>query len=210
MPRFLEGEQGSDAWYSNRAGHATASRFIDILAGKGPREAYLYELVAERLAGPLRDSGGIAKEWGQTSEPLARCKFIERTGLLVQQVGFAIHSKIKWCGASSDGLVGTGEFIEIKSPHNSGVHARTLAKGMPEAHEAQVQGNAWVLERKVGYFLSYDPAYSEPHDLYIQRVERNETFIKHIEKEVKLFLAEVAIAVRDIQSSTTYNHMERT
>lgn len=209
MPRFLAGEQGSDAWMSNRAGHATASRFGDILAGGGAREAYLYELVAERMAGPLRDPGGLAKDWGTHAEVLARQKFIERTGLLVREVGFAIHSKIKWCGASADGLVGDDAFIEIKSPHNSGVHVRTMAKGMPEAHAAQVNGTAWILERQTVFFNSYDPAFADPHDLYIQRIERNEVFIKHIEKQVKLFLAEVAIAVRDISSSTN-NHMERT
>jgi len=200
-PRFLEAEQGSDLWKEHRAGHATASRFADILAGKGQREAYLWDLVGERLAGPSRDAGGMAKAWGHESEDLARRAYTIRTGNLVQQVGFAVHSKIRWCGASSDGLVGADGFVEIKSPFNSGIHARTLALGMPGMHDAQLQGNAWILERQWGMFLSYDPAFTAPHDLYMQRIERDDRFIKHLEVEVKKFLAEVAVAVRDIQNS---------
>jgi len=200
-PRFIECVQGSDEWHAYRAGHATASRFADILAGKGARDAYLWEMVGERMAGPRRDAGGMAKAWGHDSEDLARQQYVIRTGERVQQVGFALHSKIRWCGASSDGLVGADGFVEIKSPFNSGIHARTLAQGMPGMHDAQLQGNAWILERKWGMFLSYDPAFTAPHDLYMQRVERDDRFIKHLEGEVKKFLAEVAVAVRDIQNS---------
>lgn len=198
MPRFLDCVQGSQAWLDARAGHASASRFVDILAGKGAREAYLFELVAERLAGPMRDSGGMAKDWGHGSEPLAKREFTIRTGNLVRDVGFAIHDRIRWLGASTDGLVGSDEFVEVKSPFNSGIHARTLANGMPDMHLPQVQGNAWILERKRGFFLSFDPAFPTPHDLYIQDVERDEKFIRHLEVEVKKFLAEVSIAFRDI------------
>jgi hypothetical protein len=200
MPRFIDCVQGSQAWFDCRAGHATASRFADILSGKAARESYLYELVAERLAGPLRDGGGRAKEWGHESEDHARRAYTIRTGELVQQVGFAVHSKILWCGASSDGLVGDDGSLEIKSPFNSGVHAKTLALGMPEEHYWQVVGNIWILGRKWLDFASYDPAYKAPYDLYVQRFERDETAIKHLEVEVKKFLAEVAIAVKDIKS----------
>lgn len=203
MPKFIECEQGTQAWFDARAGHATASRFADIMAGKGAREAYLYELVAERLAGPMRDSGGVAREWGTQAEDLARRAYMERTGELVQQVGFAIHDRIKWCGASSDGLVLPHRKIglEIKSPFNGGIHARTLALGMPEGHWWQVQGNILVLDLEEYRFLSFDPAYPAPLDLYIQPVQRNETSIKHLTAEVKKFLAEVAIATRDILAS---------
>jgi predicted phage-related endonuclease len=200
-PRFIDVEQGSQGWLDARAGHASASRFGDILAGKGSREAYLFELVAERLAGPKRDSGGIAKTWGSDAEVIARREYSIRTGNMVRQVGFAIHSRIKWCGASTDGLVGDHEFIEVKSPFNSGIHARTLSKGMPDVHMPQVQGNAWVLERQRGIFISFDPAFSKPHDLYMQPIERDEKFIRYLEVEVKKFLAEVAIVTREIKHS---------
>lgn len=199
MPRFIQCEQGSPEWFTYRAGHATASRFGDILAGKGAREAYMWELVAERLAGPMRDAGGKAKDWGSDAEGLARIEFCARTGELVEQVGLALHDRIKWCAVSTDGLVRDDAFIEIKSPFNSGIHARTLAKGMPEIHAAQVHGNAWVLRRQQPIYISYDPAFPKPYDLHIQVLERDEKLIKHLEMEVKNFLAEVSIAVGDIR-----------
>lgn len=201
MPRFVKCVQGEQGWHDARAGHATASRFGDILAGKGAREAYMWELVAERLAGPMRDAGGMAKSWGTDAEDLARREFCARTGELVEQVGLALHDRIKWCACSTDGLVAHHAFIEIKSPFNSGIHARTLAKGMPDIHIPQVMGNAWILRRDQPIFISYDPAFEKPYNCFIQYLKRDEKFIKHLEAEVKNFLAEVAVATHDIQHS---------
>jgi putative phage-type endonuclease len=199
--RFIDCVQGTPEWHAARAGHATASRFADIMAGKGAREAYMWELVAERLIkGAMRDAGGQAKEWGTEAEDLARQEYCKRTGNLVRQVGFGLHSRIKWVGASSDGLViGEPIGIEIKSPFNSGVHARTLGLGMPDAHHWQTQGNIWVLELEKIHFISYDPAFPVPHDLHIQEVARRDGDIKDLQHQVKLFLAEVNTALQDIQ-----------
>lgn len=204
MPRFLECVQGSPEWHTYRAGHATASRFGDILAGKGARDAYLWELVAERrIGGPMRDSGGMAKDWGHDAEDLARQAYQVRERQLVRQVGFALHDRIKWCGASSDGLViGERGGIEIKSPFNSGIHARTYLEGMPDIHEAQTQGNIWILDLDWIDFISYDPAFPAPEDLYVQREPRKQNVIKHIEQQVKLFLAEVAVTVEKMKTKS--------
>lgn len=205
MPRFIDAPQQSDAWFEARAGHASASRFKDILAGKGAREAYMYELVGERLAGQSKRShSSKTMDWGNTNEPLAREEYKIQTGNLIQLVGFAVHSRIMWVGASSDGLVDDDGCCEIKSPFNVGVHARTLALGMPSDHHAQTQGNLWILDRKWIDFCSYDPGLPSPYNLHIERHHRDESFIKHLEKEVKLFLAEVAVALRDIQQK--YKH----
>jgi putative phage-type endonuclease len=202
MPvRFIDCVQGTPEWHAARAGHATASRFADIMAGKGAREAYMWELVAERLIkGAMRDAGGQAKEWGHEAEDLARQEYCKRTGNLVRQVGFGLHSRIKWVGASSDGLViGEPVGIEIKSPFNSGVHARTLGQGMPDVHHWQTQGNIWVLELEEIHFISYDPAFPVPHDLHIEQIRRRDNDIKDLQHQVKLFLAEVNTALQDIQ-----------
>lgn len=202
MPRFITAEQGTDAWHAARAGHATASRFRDVIAGKGSREAYLYELVAERLANAAkREHSSKTMEWGHINEPLARDEYRIRTGNLVQLTGFAVHSRIMWLGASSDGLVGQDGATEIKSPFNSGIHMRTWAKGMPEEHLWQTQGNLLVLERKWIDFCSWDPHFEAPLNLYVKRAERDKTVIDHLTIELKKFLADVAIATQDIQAS---------
>lgn len=199
--RYIDCVQGTPEWHAARAGHATASRFADIMAGKGAREGYMWELVAERLTkGALRDAGGQAKEWGHDAEDLARQLYCQRSGNLVRQVGFAQHGRIKWVGASSDGLViGEPIGIEIKCPFNSSVHAKTLGRGMPDAHHWQTQGNLWVLELEVLHFISYDPAFQVPHDLHIEQINRRESDIKELQHQVKLFLAEVNTATQDIQ-----------
>lgn len=199
-PRFLDAPQGSPLWFEHRAGHATASRFGDILAGGDRREAYKWQLVAERLFGIGRDGGGRAKEWGHEAEPLARKEYEWRTLNQVREVGFAVHGRIKWLGCSSDGLVDEQGSIEVKSPFNHAIQARTLLLGMPEEHKPQTQGNLWVLEREWIDFLSFDPSAPAPLNLYIERFTRDEDYIKVLEKEVKLFLAEVAIAVKEIKT----------
>lgn len=202
MPRFINVEQGTEEWHAARAGHATASRFKDIVSDKGARESYLYELVGERLSSTAkREHSSKTLEWGHTNEPLAREEYTIRTGELVQTTGFAVHSRIMWLGASSDGLVGPNGSTEIKSPFNSGIHARTLRLGMPENHKWQVQGNLLVLERDWIDFCSWDPHFASPHNLYIQRIERDEKVIRYLTDEIKKFLADVTIAVKDIQSS---------
>jgi len=199
MPIFFEAEQGSDAWHAHRAGHATASRFKDILSDKGARESYMWELIAERLAKQAkRAAGSKSMEWGHQSEPLAREEYLIQTGNLVQLVGFAVHSKIKWVGASSDGLVAKDGSIEIKSPFNSGIHVRTLGLGMPSNHVPQTQGNLWILERQWIDFCSYDPAFDSPYNLHIERHHRDEAFIRHLEKEVKSFLAETNVTMKKL------------
>jgi hypothetical protein len=203
MPRFITAEQGTEAWHAARSGHATASRFKDVIAGKGAREAYLYELVAERLSNAAkREHSSKTMEWGHTNEPKAREEYTIRTGNLVQTTGFAIHSRIMWLGASSDGLVLQDGATEIKSPFNSGIHARTLAKGMPADHIWQTQGNLLVLERKWIDFCSWDPHFESPHNLYVQRIERDKTIIDKLTIELKSFLNDVNIATQDILAST--------
>lgn len=201
MPRFFKDEQGSAAWHARRAGHATASRFKDIVGGKGSREKYMWELVGERLANAAkREHSSKTMEWGHTNEPLAREEYKIRTGNLVQLAGFAVHSRILWLGASTDGLVDDDGAAEIKSPFNYGVHAETLAKGMPEEHIWQTQGNLLVLERKWIDFCSWDPQFDSPYNLYIQHVERDKKIIDKLTVDIKAFLADVAIAVKDIQT----------
>ena len=109
-----QSNQGGADWLRERAGHATASRFCDILAvskrdGKPlkARDDYLMELVVEQITGePIESASSFAMKWGTDAEPYARAEYEAVTGLMVKEVGFMRHPSIKWVGASSDGLVG--------------------------------------------------------------------------------------------------------
>jgi putative phage-type endonuclease len=200
-----QSNQGGADWLLERAGHATASCFADIIAvGKNgqplkAREDYLMRLVVERITGePVITPASFAMQWGTEAEPYARAAYEEETGAIVREVGFMKHPTHPWVGASSDGLVGDKGAIEIKSPHNSAIHLLTWENGMPDHHKPQVFGQMWVLGLEWVDFCSYDPrmhAGAEHLKLYRQRVYRDEAYIAQLEKDVLAFLALVQAKV---------------
>ena len=193
--------QGGADWLRERAGHATASRFCDILAVKRDgtpskaRDDYLMELVVEQITGePIESASSFAMKWGTDAEPYARAQYEADTGSMVREVGFVKHPTIEWVGASSDGLVGASGGVEIKCPFNSAIHLQTWADGMPEHHKPQVYGQMWVLGLEWIDFCSYDPRMQNggAHlKLYRQRIMRDDAYIADLEKQVQTFLAEV-------------------
>lgn len=194
--------QGSQAWLDDRAGHVTASRFADVLdvgangKPKKAREDYLMRLVVERITGQASESASsAAMAWGRDAEPFARTEYEAQTGRIVTESGFLRHPSIKWIGASPDGLIGADGGYESKCPHNSAVHLRTLRDGMPLEHTAQVQGCMLVSGRVYWDFISYDPRMPPELRLYVQRIERDEVYIKALENKLLDFLAEVQVEV---------------
>jgi putative phage-type endonuclease len=197
--------QGGADWLRERAGHATASRFADIMVtGRNgqplkAREDYLMELLVERLTGePIVTQSSFAMQWGTDAEPYARAAYEVETGAAVREVGFVKHPQHAWVGASSDGRVGDKGGIEIKCPHNSAIHLLTWETGMPEHHKPQVFGQMWVLGLDWIDFCSYDPrmqAGAEHLKLYRQRVVRDDVYIAGLERSVLGFLAEVQAKV---------------
>lgn len=202
-----QSNQGGKDWLKDRAGHATASRFCDILAvskrdGKPlkAREDYMMELVVERLTGePIESASSYAMQWGTDAEPYARAAYETQTASMVREVGFAKHKVHKWVGASSDGLVGPHGGVEYKCPYNSAVHLATWATGMPEHHQPQVYGQMWVLDLEWVDFCSYDPRMQgdAAHlKLYKHRVMRDQKYIDQLEEDVLNFLSEVETKVQ--------------
>lgn len=191
-------EQGTPEWLAQRAGHATASRFKDVLAKIKTGEAatrrnYRVQLVTERLTGqPCESYTNAAMQWGTDQESSARAAYEAQTGDLVEQVGFILHPGMAWTGASPDGLIGDEGGIEIKCPFQSTVHVETLQGGMPAEHMPQVQGVMWVTGRKWVDFVSYDPRMPEHLQLYVQRIKRDDSYIAELEKAVAAFLGEVS------------------
>jgi len=202
-----QSNQGGAAWLKDRAGHATASRFCDILAvskrdGKPlkAREDYLMDLVVERITGEPKDSASsFAMQWGTDAEPYARAEYEAVTGNMVREVGFVKHKTCKWIGASSDGLVGATGGVEIKCPFNSAIHLQTWADGgMPEHHAPQVFGQMWILDLEWIDFCSFDPRMqngAEHLKLFTVRVKRDQKIIDDLENQVLGFLGEVQAKV---------------
>lgn len=185
-------EQGSEGWFQERLGYATASCFADVMAkGQGiTRAKYMRRLVAERLTGkPAESYSNDHMLRGTEQEPYARLAYESLTGSLVQEVGFIKHSAIM-IGCSPDGLIDDDGGLEIKSVLPT-VQIETMERGgCPPAHIAQIQGSLYITGRKWWDFVSYSPDMPECLRVYIYRVEPQIGFLATLENEIKAFLAE--------------------
>lgn len=210
-------EQRSDEWFAERAGKITASRMADVMTERergefksGPRKGqtkpqpknltdYAHQLAAERLTGlPRKQVKAAALTWGREVEPAAMAAYQAETGQIVETCGFIIHPLYDFIGASPDFLVGTDGGGEIKSPESAEVHLETLLHGLPDEHVAQIQGGLWVTGRQWWDFVSYHPSFAEPHRLYIQRVNRDEDYIKGMEAACLLLEADVQNIINEL------------
>ena len=189
-------DQRTHAWLMARVGHATGSRFKDVMArlkngsAAQARLDYLAELAVERITGdPTQHYVNAAMQWGVDNEAAGRNRYIEITGNDVEEVGFIRHTEIA-AGVSPDGIVPLEGLIEIKCP-SSVNHLATIRTGMPAQHTPQVQGAMWITGAAWCDFISFDPRFPKGADIYIQRIERDQQFIDRLEEEVRLFLAEL-------------------
>lgn len=194
-------EQGSAEWFALRCGKVTASRVSDVVAKtrSGPaasRANYLAQLVAERLTGNIAETySNAVMQWGTDQEPEARTAYEFLRNAAVEQVGFVGHPTISMSGASPDGLVGADGLVEIKCP-NTATHIETLlGQSIPGKYETQMLWQMACTGRAWCDFVSYDPRLPESMQLFVQRLDRNDTRISELEAEVVTFLAELDTTV---------------
>lgn len=187
-------EQRTEEWEMARCGKITASRFDDVLStlknGKTSqaRCRYMKEIVFEILSGvPKKSFSSQATSWGSEIEIFAREQYELATGNLVNESGFVVHPEFPYIGASPDGLIDDDGGMEIKCPYDETVHIQTILDGIPKEHMAQVQGNMFVTGRKWWDFVSFDPRQEESCRIYIQKIERDDEFIKNLEKKLNEF-----------------------
>ena len=195
--------QQTPEWFLARVGKATASRIKDIVAKtktgvSASRKNYAVELALERLTGSKKEGfTNAAMQHGIDQEPYAKLAYENRTGQLIQDVGFLEHPTIPMSGASPDGFPGEG-LIEIKCP-NSATHLDNLIRGsadpdyLPQMYwQMACTGRPWC------DFVSFDPRFPEHLQLAIYRVNTNAQKIKELENEVSQFLTEVDLIVEKL------------
>lgn len=195
-------EQRTEQWRQERAGNLTASTFKDIIAVKRdgkPTEARakLMRVKAfERLAGIAQhEVGSKSMDWGKDLEDAADEAYMVTHGGIIVSSPYVTHPQYPYIGASPDGLVGTDGGVEKKCPHDEAVHIQTWLEGMPADHMPQVQGNMLVTGRQWWDFISYDPRMAEPWRLYVQRIPRDEAYIKTLLTALLQFEAELRAMV---------------
>lgn len=199
-------EQGSDEWKQLRCGKVTASRIADMLAktktGWGASRAnYKAQLVAERLTGVVAEGfTNAAMEWGKEKEAQARAAYGFYTNETVELIDFVTHPVMLMSGASPDALVGMDGLVEIKCP-NTATHIETLLGGsVPGKYQFQMQWQMACTGRWWCDFVSYDPRMPEDMRLFVRRLERDDEAIAMIEKETRIFLAEIDATVAQLTS----------
>ena len=195
--------QGTDEWFQQRLGKVTASRISDVIAKtktgvSTSRQNYLIQLVSERLTGKKGDSFvNQAMLDGIERESAARELYERTRGVSVTEVGFFDHPVIKNSGASPDGAVNAEEegkyagLIEIKCPIET-THTNTLmSKSVPSKYIPQMQWQLACTGAKWVDFVSYNPNFPMELQLFVARVDRDDTYIGELEAEVIKFLEEV-------------------
>ena len=197
--------QGSEAWFAQRLGKATASRIKDIVAKtktgySTSRDKYLTQLLLERLTGTVAESySDAAMAWGNDTEPFARAAYEAKKGVMVDQVAFINHPTIEMAGASPDGLVGDDGLVEIKCPM-SHTHLESLLGGLDDQYKVQVQWQMACTGRKWTDLCSFDPRFPAELQLVIKRFERDDAFIATLEEEVIKFLKELDDKLNKVKS----------
>lgn len=207
---FAELEQGTQEWKDKKLGLASTSEFGNILAKgwKGAEAAarrnYRTQLVLERLTGktPTRFEKTAEMAWGNDTEALARVEFGLRHNMSFQQIGGIQHAFLDvW--ASTDGVDNPEAIkavLEIKC-FNSANHKEMLVKqALPAEYKAQAQGEMWVAEADICYFVSFDPDFPPNAQLVVVKEYRDQKYIDDLAVEVSIFLDEVAKEVEFVKS----------
>ena len=198
--------QRTPEWFAERAGKVTASRISDVLAKIKTGEAatranYRAQLVAERLSGkPGESFSNAAMEWGTNTEPLARAAYESDRGVLITEVGFIPHPRIKNSGASPDGFLDAEALIEIKCP-NTATHLDYLKRQeVPEKYKPQMAWQLACTDRTFCDFVSFDPRLPEKYQLFVATYRPAKTYIAELEAEVEKFLSEVDAEINLLES----------
>jgi putative phage-type endonuclease len=149
-------------------------------------------LVCERLTGKQAEGfTNAAMQWGTDHEDEARSAYEFELGVTVEKVGFLDHPSIDMAGASPDGLVGAEGLVEIKCPETKGHIETLLSKKVPEKYIKQMQWQMACTGRQWCDFVTYDPRMPQELQLWALRVLRDDKAIAELEKEARLFLAEL-------------------
>jgi len=173
--KLIDCEQRSQEWFEHRKGFLTASQFGDWLtkSGKVADKARLTaasRCLAEFYGCPdAQPFESDDMKRGVELEPEAREAFSRKTGFAVDEIGFA-KSKYGFFGCSPDGIMQSGEGLEIKCPRLSKLIQYFKNDELPDDYKAQVHGSMAVTGAKAWWFVAYYPSFP----LFVKRVERDQ------------------------------------
>lgn len=199
-------EQRSEAWLALRAGLVTGSCANAIVAtrkrGSGElairrdlRQRIVCEILTKQsLERSFRESD--AMQHGVTVEPDAVAAYEAATGQIVQRVGFLSHNQLK-AGCSPDGYVGPWDgVVECKCPAPTTHFEYVKANVIPEEYAGQLMHSLWLTGAQWADFVSFDPRFEAPLQLFIKRLRREDVDLTAYELALTMFLREVEADVQ--------------
>jgi predicted phage-related endonuclease len=189
-------EQGSEAWFENRLGRITGTRFKDLMSGESTKgfKDLIATLTGEILSNQVEETySNAVMERGKDLEPIARKEYESIFDVQVKEFGFIIPDEDKfyheYVGYSPD-----GERLEIKCPLIK-AHLNYIERGvLPNEYKWQVQGGLFVTGWEYIDFMSYYPNLKpfiirvEPDEQMHQQItERLKTAIEMVKKRIELY-----------------------
>jgi len=198
-------EYNTDEWRKARLGWLTASRVADATARTktdygASRSNLMAALICERLTDvPMENFTNAAMQWGIDHEADAIAAYEWHFDATVKPMGFVRHPSIEYAGATPDGAVGDDGLIECKCP-NSATHIETvLSKQIDARYLKQMHFQMACTGRKFVDFVSFDPRMPPELQLWSFRVMRDDKVIEELEREARLFLAELDEMVQKLR-----------
>lgn len=188
-------EQGSPEWLEIRRGVVTGSRFKDardkLKSGQPSKGClgYAYDIARERCGGRAPSKfQNHAMRTGTEQEPLARRAYEQRTGNLVEEVGFFTTEDGRY-GLSPDGLIDDDGVLEIKTVVSSDTLFGVVTDGDLSAYMDQCLGYLWLLGRQWVDLVIWIP---DMGAMKVHRITRNEDEIEKLEVDLVTFAATVS------------------
>lgn len=185
--------QRTDEWIKARLGYLTASGMSNLTKTDGATRAnYRAQLITERLTG-LPYEGYVSAEMtrGADLEAGAKHAYSEYYNLPVVDVGFVLHPKIKWFGASPDGLIGKDGLVEVKCPNTATHLTYWTERKVPAKYQPQMLAQLACTGRQWCDFVSFDPRLPEDMALFCTRFTPSADEILDVERRAQEFLIEV-------------------
>ena len=186
-------EQGSDLWKEKRLKSIGGTGISKIITSKGERsksrDDFLIDKASQILTGkkkPLFKT--YEMEWGNFYEPESRSIFEFIHGIELSQCAMIFHDEQNRWHISPDGFnddlkVG----FETKCPQLKEFKKTVDGGKLPTSHILQLQTSMALTNYKSWHFQSFFPGLKPFH----VEVERNESLIKIIIAEVRIFLRDL-------------------
>lgn len=193
--------QGTKEWKAMRKNYLMASDAPVIMNGvhfnKTP-----YSLWQEKLGLKGEEADSRAKRYGRDMEESARQAYERYTGNIVTPT-VVFHSKLKFMGASLDGLDFNGETaVEIKCPGTQD-HETALNGKVPEKYYPQLQHQlACININQLHYF-----SFREGKGVLIE-VDRDEEYIESLYRKEGTFWDKVMTLTAPELTERDYQPME--